>query len=127
MLRRHAGRPRLTRADRAPFAALSRAAPRTAWTKLAVKPDIQLARTASVSRRRWTGECELVDGRTVGLLSTSAPAWRAEAYPSEVLVSNTVKDLAAGSGIKFENGGKSSSRASQAEDGSTLGQLNVRS
>jgi hypothetical protein len=82
---------------------------------------------ASVSRRRWTGECELVDGRTVGLVYTSAPALRAEAHPSGVLVSNAVKDLAAGSGIKFENGGKSSSRASQAEDGSTVGQLNVRS
>jgi putative transposase len=42
VLRRQAGRPRLTRADRALFAALSRAVPRTAWPNLAVKPDTLL-------------------------------------------------------------------------------------
>jgi putative transposase len=40
VLRRQAGRARLTRADRALFAALSRLVPRTAWAKLAVKPSV---------------------------------------------------------------------------------------
>jgi putative transposase len=42
VLRRHAGGPRLTRADRVLLTALSRTAPRTAWTNLAVKPDTLL-------------------------------------------------------------------------------------
>jgi hypothetical protein len=41
VLRWHAGRPSLTRADRTLFA-LSRAAPRTAWANLAVKLDTLL-------------------------------------------------------------------------------------
>jgi putative transposase len=39
VLRRQAGRPGLTRADRALLAALSRLVPRTAWTSLVVKPE----------------------------------------------------------------------------------------
>jgi putative transposase len=54
MLRRHAGRPSLTRADRALFAALSRALPRTAWTNLAVKPDTVLRWHRQLVARRWT-------------------------------------------------------------------------
>jgi putative transposase len=54
VLRRHAGRPRLTRADRALFAALSRAVPRTAWTNLAVKPDTLLRWHRQLVARRWT-------------------------------------------------------------------------
>ena len=50
VLRRHAGRPRLTRADRALFAALSRAVPRTAWTNLTVKPDTVLRWHRNLSR-----------------------------------------------------------------------------
>src|SRR3954468_19277946 len=42
VLRRQSARPRLTRADRALFAALSRGVPRTAWTNVAVKPDTVL-------------------------------------------------------------------------------------
>ena len=37
--------------------------------------------------------------------STSAPAFPARAEPGEVLVSNTVKDLVAGSGIEFDERG----------------------
>ncbi len=54
VLRRHAGRPRLTRADRALFAALSRVVPRTAWTNLAVKPDTVLRWHRQLVARRWT-------------------------------------------------------------------------
>jgi putative transposase len=54
VLRRHAGRPRLTRADRALFAALSRAAPRPAWRNLGVKPDTLLRWHRQLVARRWT-------------------------------------------------------------------------
>ncbi len=54
VLRRHAGRPRVTRADRALFAALSRVLPRTAWTNLMVKPDTLLRWHRQLVARRWT-------------------------------------------------------------------------
>jgi putative transposase len=54
VLRRQAGRPRLTRADRALFAALSRVVPRTAWTNLAVTPDTVLRWHRQLVARRWT-------------------------------------------------------------------------
>ncbi len=54
VLRRHVGRPRLSRADRALFAALSRAVPRAAWTNLAVKPDKLLRWHRELVARRWT-------------------------------------------------------------------------
>jgi putative transposase len=54
VLRRQAGRPRLTPADRALFAALSRAVPRTAWAMLAVKPDTLLRWHRQLVARRWT-------------------------------------------------------------------------
>ena len=54
VLRRQAGRPRLTRANRALFAAPSRAVPRTAWANLAVKPDTLLRWHRQLVARRWT-------------------------------------------------------------------------
>ncbi len=54
VLRRQSVRPRLTRADRALFAALSRAVPRSAWTNLAVKPDTLLRWHRQLVARRWT-------------------------------------------------------------------------
>jgi hypothetical protein len=54
VLRRQSARPRLTRADRALFAALSRRVPRTAWTNLAVKPDTLLRWHRQLVARRWT-------------------------------------------------------------------------
>jgi putative transposase len=54
VLRRHAGRARLTRADRALFATLSGAVPRTAWANLAVKPDTLLRWHRQLVARRWT-------------------------------------------------------------------------
>jgi putative transposase len=54
VLRRRAGRPGLTRADRALFAALSRGVPRTAWTELVVKPETLLRWHRQLVARRWT-------------------------------------------------------------------------
>jgi hypothetical protein len=56
LLRRHAGRPRLTRADRALLAALSRLVPRTAWTGLVVRPETLLRWHRRLVARRWTYE-----------------------------------------------------------------------
>ena len=53
VLRRHA-RPRLTPADGALFAALSRAVPRTAWKSLVVKPESLLRWHRQLVARRWT-------------------------------------------------------------------------
>jgi class 3 adenylate cyclase len=52
-----------------------------------------------------TGECERVDGKIGGLAVNIGARVAAEAGGSEVLVSSTVKDLVAGSGIEFEDRG----------------------
>jgi class 3 adenylate cyclase len=49
-----------------------------------------------------TGECELVDGTIAGIAVHTGARVAAEAGPSEVLVSSTVRDLVAGSGFGFE-------------------------
>jgi pimeloyl-ACP methyl ester carboxylesterase len=49
-----------------------------------------------------TGECERVGVKLVGLAVHTGARVAARAGPSEVLVSRTVKDLVAGSGIEFE-------------------------
>ena len=54
VLRRQACRPRLTRADRALFAALSRVVPRTAWANVVVKPETLLCWHRQLVARRWT-------------------------------------------------------------------------
>src|SRR5437773_5816196 len=48
-----------------------------------------------------TGECELVDGKVAGIAVHTGARVAAHAEPGEVLVSSTVKDLVAGSGIAF--------------------------
>jgi pimeloyl-ACP methyl ester carboxylesterase/class 3 adenylate cyclase len=48
-----------------------------------------------------TGECELVDGKISGIAVHVGARIAARAGPGEVLVSGTVKDLVAGSGIQF--------------------------
>jgi class 3 adenylate cyclase len=53
-----------------------------------------------------TGECELHDGKFAGLAVSIGSRVAAEARPGEVLVSSTVKDLVAGSGIEFEDRGE---------------------
>jgi class 3 adenylate cyclase len=48
-----------------------------------------------------TGECELHDGKLAGIAVNIGSRVAAEAGPGEVLVSSTVRDLVAGSGIEF--------------------------
>jgi class 3 adenylate cyclase len=53
-----------------------------------------------------TGECELIEGKCGGLTVSIGARVAARAAPSEVLVSRTVKDLVAGSGLIFEDAGE---------------------
>jgi pimeloyl-ACP methyl ester carboxylesterase len=52
-----------------------------------------------------TGECEVLDGKVAGLAVSIGARVAAQAGPGEVLVSQTVKDLVAGSGIDFVDRG----------------------
>jgi class 3 adenylate cyclase len=52
-----------------------------------------------------TGECELIDGKVGGLAVSIGARVASLAAPSEVLVSQTVKDLVAGSGLSFDDAG----------------------
>jgi class 3 adenylate cyclase/dienelactone hydrolase len=52
-----------------------------------------------------TGECELIDGKVAGIAVHTGARVAAKADPGEVLVSSTVKDLVAGSGLVFEDRG----------------------
>ena len=52
-----------------------------------------------------TGECELVHGKVGGLAVHIGARVAGKAEPGEVLVSSTVKDLVAGSGIEFNDRG----------------------
>jgi putative transposase len=54
VLRRQAARPRLTRADRALLAALSRSLRRTAWPAFLVQPETLLRWHRELVARRWT-------------------------------------------------------------------------
>ena len=53
-----------------------------------------------------TGECELIDGKPGGLTVSIGARVAGLAQASEVLVSQTVKDLTAGSGLMFEDAGE---------------------
>jgi class 3 adenylate cyclase len=53
-----------------------------------------------------TGECELIDGKIGGITVSIGARVAGNANPSEVLVSQTVKDLVAGSGLAFEPRGE---------------------
>jgi len=53
-----------------------------------------------------TGECELIDGQVGGIAVHIGARIAALAGPGEVLVSSTVKDLVAGSGIEFQDRGE---------------------
>jgi len=52
-----------------------------------------------------TGECERIDHKVGGIAVNIGARVAAEADPGEVLVSSTVKDLVAGSGIEFRDRG----------------------
>jgi class 3 adenylate cyclase len=53
-----------------------------------------------------TGECEIVDGKCTGLTVSIGARVASTAGPSEVRVSQTVKDLVAGSGLSFKDLGE---------------------
>jgi class 3 adenylate cyclase/pimeloyl-ACP methyl ester carboxylesterase len=52
------------------------------------------------------GECDLIDGKPGGFSVTLAARIAAAAGPAEVLVSRTVRDLVAGSELRFEDAGE---------------------
>ena len=52
-----------------------------------------------------TGECERVDDDIAGIAVHTAARVMAQADPGEILVSSTVKDLVAGSGLSFADRG----------------------
>jgi class 3 adenylate cyclase len=53
-----------------------------------------------------TGECRLIDGKVGGLAVSTGARVASTAGPSEVRVSQTVKDLVAGSGLTFADAGE---------------------
>ena len=53
-----------------------------------------------------TGECELFDGKFAGIAVTTGSRISSLAAPSQILISQTVKDLVAGSGFAFEDAGE---------------------
>jgi class 3 adenylate cyclase len=52
-----------------------------------------------------TGECEITNGRVAGIAAEIGVQVANKAVPGEILVSSTVKDLVAGSGITFDDTG----------------------
>jgi class 3 adenylate cyclase len=52
-----------------------------------------------------TGECELVDGKASGIAVHTGARVASRAEPGQILVSSTVKDLVAGSGLTFDDRG----------------------
>ena len=53
-----------------------------------------------------TGECEVVEGKVAGIAVHTGARVASCAQPGEVLVSSTVKDLVAGSGLQFTERGE---------------------
>jgi class 3 adenylate cyclase len=53
-----------------------------------------------------TGECELIDGKPGGIAVTTGSRISGLAGPSEILISQTVRDLVAGSGLTFDDAGE---------------------
>ena len=52
------------------------------------------------------GECEVLESKCAGLTVSIGARVAAEAAPSQILVSSTVKDLVVGSGLSFEDAGE---------------------
>ena len=52
-----------------------------------------------------TGECEVIDDKITGIAVNIGARVAAQAGPGEILVSSTVKDIVAGSGLQFEDRG----------------------
>ena len=53
-----------------------------------------------------TGECEVIQGKIGGISVNTGARIASRAAPGEVLVSSTVRDLVAGSGIEFDDRGE---------------------
>ncbi|MFL5750342.1 MAG: adenylate/guanylate cyclase domain-containing protein, partial [Chloroflexota bacterium] len=53
-----------------------------------------------------TGECEVIDNKVGGIAVNIGARVASLAGPGEVVVSQTVKDLVAGSGLQFEDRGE---------------------
>ena len=53
-----------------------------------------------------TGEMQTIDGKAGGIAVTLGARVAGMAAPSEVLVTQTVRDLVTGSGLVFEDGGE---------------------
>jgi class 3 adenylate cyclase len=53
-----------------------------------------------------TGECEVIDGKIGGIAVSIGARISTLASPSQVLISQTVKDLVAGSGLSFQDAGE---------------------
>ena len=68
--------------------------------------DAILAIDLDVRAGVHTGEIEIIDGKAGGLAVNIAARVAALAGPRELLVSSTVKDLTAGSGLAFEDAGQ---------------------
>ena len=75
---------------------------RCACEIMAAIPDLGLDVRAGLH----AGECELIDSKMGGLAVHIGARVAATAAPGQVLVSSTVKDLVAGSGISFEDRGE---------------------
>jgi class 3 adenylate cyclase len=74
---------------------------RCACAIVAAMPELGLDVRAGLH----TGECELVDGKVAGIAVHTGARVAAHAERGQVLVSSTVKDLVAGSGLGFEERG----------------------
>jgi len=68
---------------------------------------VQLMRTLGIDMRigLHTGECEIMGDKICGIAVYLGARIAAAAAPGEILVSNTVKDLVVGSGIRFADRG----------------------
>ena len=75
---------------------------RCACTIVQTMPDLGLQVRAGLH----TGECELLGGKVAGIAVHTGARVAAKAQPGEVLVSGTVKDLVAGSGLAFRERGQ---------------------
>ncbi len=53
-----------------------------------------------------TGECEVADGKCAGLAVSIGARVMAHAGPSEIMVSQTVRDLTAGGDLELEPAGR---------------------
>ncbi|MBW2272490.1 MAG: adenylate/guanylate cyclase domain-containing protein [Deltaproteobacteria bacterium] len=74
---------------------------RCAWAIHDALGDLQLAVRAGIH----TGECEVMSGKVGGIAVHTAARVLAQAEPGEVLASQTVRDLVAGSGLEFHDRG----------------------